>query len=34
VTFSALSGLLLQLQLPYHATADPRPADPPVQATG
>ena len=33
VTFSALSGLLLQLQLPYHATADPHPADPPVQVT-
>lgn len=34
VTFSALSGLLLQLLLPYHATADPHPADPPVQVTG
>ena len=33
VTFSALSGLLLLLQLPYHATADPHPADPPVQVT-
>jgi hypothetical protein len=34
VTFSALSGLLLQLLLPYRATADdPHPADPPVQVT-
>ena len=29
VTFSALSGLLLQLLLPHRATADPHPADPP-----
>jgi hypothetical protein len=34
VTFSALSGLLLQQLLPYPATADPHPADPPVQVTG
>jgi len=34
VTFSALSGLLLQQLLPYQATPDPHPADPPVQVTG
>lgn len=33
ITFSALSGLLLHLLLPHRAVADPRPADPPVQAT-
>ena len=33
LTFSALSGLLLQLLLPYRATADPHPEDQPVEAT-
>jgi hypothetical protein len=31
VTFSALSGLLLHLLLPYRIAADPHPSDPPVQ---
>jgi hypothetical protein len=34
VTFSALSGLLLHLLLPYRTAADPHPADPPVQVPG
>jgi hypothetical protein len=33
-TFSALSGLLLQLLLPLRTAADPQQADPPVQVTG